>query len=165
MEHEDVDNFDSDNEENEESPPTKPITPKANIATPSPKAGVLPPKTLPIWIADPNFLDDSLAVIRSLKPLLRKVAINEGRRLNESATVENIARTQLFLPILEPDTAPWFDIILIVDRGSSMQIWQRLIDDLLRTLRRYGAFRNVQVFDLLVSQDQRSGGSDSTTDF
>ena len=71
--HEDVDSFDGDNEENEQSPPTKPITPKANIATPSPKAGVLPPKTLPIWIADPNFLGDSLAVIRALKPLLRKV--------------------------------------------------------------------------------------------
>ena len=31
-----------------------------------------------------------------------------------------------------------------------MHLWQRLADDMARTLRRYGAFRELQVFDLAV---------------
>ena len=126
--------------------------PRANIAAPNPQVGVLPPQTLPVWLADPAMLTDSLAVIRALKPLLQKVAAGTGKRLDEPATVDNIARTRLCLPILVPEQEPWFDIILVVDRGSSMHIWQRLVKDVVRILGRYGAFRDVQVFDLVVNQ-------------
>ncbi|MDA0267407.1 MAG: SAV_2336 N-terminal domain-related protein, partial [Cyanobacteria bacterium] len=124
--------------------------PRANIAATTPQAGVLPPQTLPVWLADPAMLTDSLAIIRALRPLLRKIDIGTGKRLDESATVDNIARTRLCLPVLKPEQAPWFDIILVVDRGSSMHIWQRLVQDVVRMLRRYGAFRDVRVFDLVV---------------
>ncbi|MBD2465774.1 formylglycine-generating enzyme family protein [Oscillatoria sp. FACHB-1407] len=136
-------------------PPTP--TPRANIAAPTPQAGVLPPQVLPVWLADPAMLTDSLAVIRALKPLLQKAEVGTGKRLDEAATVDNIARTRLWLPILEPKQEPWFDIILVVDRGSSMHIWQRLVKDVVRILRRYGAFRDVQVFDLVVQTDQSTG--------
>lgn len=65
---------------------------------------------------------------------------------------------------MEPETEPWFDIILVVDRGASMHLWQRLIKDLEQTFRRYGAFRNLQRFDIeitdtvrLKSHPERSG--------
>ncbi|MEL7315142.1 MAG: formylglycine-generating enzyme family protein, partial [Cyanobacteria bacterium J06559_3] len=89
------------------------------------------------------------------KPLLRKVNVGVGNRLDEPATVENIARTQLCLPVLEPQQASWFDIILIVDRGSSMAIWHRLVKDVVRILRRYGAFRDVRAFDLVVNPEAK----------
>ena len=130
-------------------PPVKP-EPKVNLATAAPKAGVLPPDTLPVWMADPAMLTDSLAVIRALRPLLQQVEAGTGRRLNEAATVDRIARTRLWLPVLEPEREPWFDIILVVDRGSSMAIWGRLVDDLVRVLRRYGIFRDLQVFEIEV---------------
>jgi formylglycine-generating enzyme required for sulfatase activity len=141
------------------SPPPPPL-PRANIAASIPQAGVLPPQTLPVWLADPAMLTDSLAVIRALKPLLQKAEAGISNRLDEPATVDNIARTRLWLPVLEPKQEPLFDIILVVDRGSSMHIWQRLVKDITRILRRYGAFRDVQVFDLVVNQaDQSSGHS------
>ena len=126
--------------------------PKVNIAAPIPEAGVLPPKALPVWLADPAMLTDSLSIIRALKPLLQQVAVGTGNQLDESATVDNIARTQLFLPILKPEQEPWFDLVLVVDRGSSMHIWQRLVKDVVRILSCYGAFRDVQAFDLEVNQ-------------
>jgi formylglycine-generating enzyme required for sulfatase activity len=124
--------------------------PRANLATPTVQAGVLPPKALPVWLADPALLTDSLAIIRALKPLLKRVDAGLSRRLDEAATVEKIARTRLCWPITQPEQEPWFDIVLLVDRGSSMHIWDRLVKDIVRILRRYGAFRNVQPYDLMV---------------
>lgn len=124
--------------------------PRVTVATPAPQAGVLPTAALPVWIADPAMLRDPLAVMRSLKPLLRQVETGPGRRLDERATVDAIARTQLWLPVLEAESEPWFDIVLIVDGSSSMHLWQRLVGDLGRIFRRYGAFRDLQVFDLVV---------------
>jgi hypothetical protein len=140
------------------SPPIPAPPPRANLNTPVPKAGVLPTQALPVWISDPAMLTDSLAVMRALKPLLRQIEAGTGRNLDEPATVELIARTRLWLPVLKPDREPWFDIVLIVDRGSSMHIWQRLVSDIVRILRRYGAFRNVQAFDLQVDQEYASCG-------
>ncbi|MGJ3252713.1 MAG: SAV_2336 N-terminal domain-related protein [Elainellaceae cyanobacterium] len=134
-------------------PPPAPPEPRANIATPTtPRAGVLPTQALPVWLADPGMLTNPLDIIRSLKPLLRPRDAGIGRKLNEPATVNRIARTQLWVPILEPEQEPWFDIILVVDRGSSMHIWQRLVDELVRILRRYGAFRDVQAFDIEINR-------------
>jgi formylglycine-generating enzyme required for sulfatase activity len=128
--------------------------PRANIATTAtPQAGVLPTKALPVWIADPSMLNDPLALIRALKPLLRQVEAGPGRQLDEPATVDGIARTQLWLPVLKAETEPWFDIVLVVDRSSSMHLWQRLATDLERILRQYGAFRDLQVFDLVVDAE------------
>ena len=131
--------------------------PKVNIAAPTPEVGILPPQTLPIWLTDPAMLTDSLAIIRALTPLLRKMTTGIGKRLDESATVENIARTQLCLPILKPEQESWFDIVLVVDRGASMHIWQRLVKDVVKILRSYGAFRDVQLFDLKVNQSAPAG--------
>jgi formylglycine-generating enzyme required for sulfatase activity len=155
-----IDDIVEDITESVTEPPSIPSTPfesrlqsepRVNVSTSIPKAGVLPAKALPVWIFDPPMLTDALSIMRALKPLLRKVATGAGRKLDESATVDQVARTQLCLPILEPDCEPWFDIVLAVDRGQSMHLWQRLADDLVRVLRRYGAFRDLQVFDIEVN--------------
>jgi formylglycine-generating enzyme required for sulfatase activity len=135
-------------------PAAKPAA-KANLAVATPQAGILPPQTLPVWLADPAMLQDSLAIVRALKPLLQQASAGMGKRLDEPATVDNIARTSLYLPVMQPEQEPWFDIVLVVDRGSSMHIWQRLVKDIVRVLRHYGAFRDVQVFDLVVNQAGR----------
>ncbi|MBD2067759.1 hypothetical protein H6F93_09490, partial [Leptolyngbya sp. FACHB-671] len=139
-----------------DSPPPLPPEPPArvNIAAPTPQAGILPPQVLPVWLADPAMLTDSLEVIRALKPLFQKVEAGTGRQLDEPATVDNIARTRLCLPILKLEQEPWFDIILVADHGSSMHIWQRLVKDVVRILQHYGAFRDVRVFDLVVQAGQ-----------
>ena len=144
-------------EPTEPDPSKEPKEPaKANIAAPMPQAGVLPPKALPIWLADPEMLTDSLAIIRALRPLLQKIDVGFGKHLDEPATVDFVARTQLLLPILEAEQESWFDLVLVVDRGSSMHIWQRLVKDVVRILRRYGAFRDVRAFDLVINSEAKT---------
>jgi alpha-amylase len=130
--------------------------PKATIATSTQQANVLPSQVLPVWLADPPMLTDPLAIIRALKPLLRQSEVGDSRRLDEVATVDQIARTRLWVPILEPEREPWFDIILVVDRGASMHIWHRLITDLERILRRYGAFRDIRVFEIEIDSSSQA---------
>ena len=132
-------------------PPSAPAPrPKANLAMPRSQVGMLPPEVLPVWVGDPAMLTDELAIVRALKPLLRKVAVGRGTKLDETATVDRIGRTGLYVPVMEPERLPWFDIVMVIDRGASMQIWHRLVLDIVRVLRCYGAFRDVRVYDLAV---------------
>ena len=132
-------------------PPSAPAPrPKANLAMPRSQVGMLPPEVLPVWVGDPAMLTDELAIVRALKPLLRKVAVGRGTKLDETATVDRIGRTGLYVPVMEPERLPWFDIVLVIDRGASMQIWHRLVLDIVRVLRCYGTFRDVRVYDLAV---------------
>ena len=144
------------------SPPIKahPSASPSSTAEPTPKVDIaastacctqpLPPQVLPIQVVDPPMLRDPLAVIRALRPLLNNIEVGLSHRLDEPATVELTARTQICLPVLAPEQAPWFDVILVVDSSASMHLWQRLVKDIVRTLRNYGAFRNIQSFDLKV---------------
>ncbi|MFZ9740088.1 MAG: SAV_2336 N-terminal domain-related protein, partial [Prochlorotrichaceae cyanobacterium] len=124
--------------------------PRANLNLPSPKAEKLPEQVLPIWIADPPLLQDPLAILQALKPLFRQMETGTGRYLDEEKTVDFIARTGLWLPRLEPEREAWFDIVLVADRGSSMEVWGTLVADLARILRHYGIFRDVLVADLVI---------------
>ena len=128
-----------------------PPSPRANVTTAGSEATALPVDALPVWIADLPMLRDPLALMRSLKPLLQQVEVGVGTEIDESATVERIAQTQLWLPVLKPETEPWFDVVLVVDSSSSMHLWRQLAVDLEQIFRRYGAFRNLQVYDLVVS--------------
>ena len=132
--------------------------PRASLETAS-RAGALPVNTLPVWISDPSMIDQPLAIIKALRPLLKQIEAGIGDRLDEAATVDGIARTQMWLPVMEPETEPWFDVILVLDRGSSMSIWQRLATDLEQILRRYGAFRDLQVFDIELQSERASGAN------
>lgn len=114
----------------------------------------LPPEVLPVQIRDPAMLGDPQGIVKALKSLLQKIDIGAGDRLNEPETVDFIARTDLYIPKLQPDLEAWFDVVVVVDRSSaSMVIWQRLVDDIVRTLKRYGAFRDVRVYDLIIYPD------------
>jgi len=128
-----------------------PSSPRANVTTAGSEATALPVAALPVWIADLPMLRDPLALMRSLKPLLQQVEVGVGTEIDEPATVERIAQTQLWLPVLKPETEPWFDVVLVVDSSSSMHLWRQLAVDLEQIFRRYGAFRNLQVYDLVVS--------------
>ena len=137
-------------------------TPRANLTLPSPQPGVLPPTTLPVRVADPSMLTNPLEIIRALRPLRQKLEMEVGKRLDEAATVDEIARTQLYLPILAPEQRPYFDLVVVVDRSASMHIWQRLIKDIVRILKRYGLFWNVQVYDLMVDPEAQQPNSPVT---
>ena len=111
-------------------------------------AGTLPQRAAPISIPDPGILDDTLPLVRAMKPLLKQIESQILGTVNEVETVERIAETDIWSPVLNADQEPWFDVALVIDGSPAMGLWQRLIQDIQRFLRCYGSFRDFRVWRL-----------------
>ncbi|TVQ25107.1 MAG: formylglycine-generating enzyme family protein, partial [Leptolyngbya sp. DLM2.Bin15] len=117
-------------------------------------AGKLPQKAVPISIPDPDILDDTLPLVRAMKPLLKQIESQILAIVNEVETVERIAETDIWSPVLNFDQEPWFDVALVIDGSPAMSIWQRLIQDIQRFLRCYGSFRDFRVWRLTATNGE-----------
>ncbi len=108
----------------------------------------LPPNYKPIPIPDAPALSQMLLLARALRPLARQVAIGLPSVLDESATVDRIAETGVWQPVLKPESELWLDVALVFDTSPSMSLWQRLSADIQKLLSRYGEFRDVRTWML-----------------
>ncbi|WNZ47378.1 formylglycine-generating enzyme family protein [Leptolyngbya boryana CZ1] len=106
----------------------------------------LPPNYKPIPVPDAPAISQALQLARSLRPLARRVAIGLPTILDEEATVDRIAETGIWQPVLKPEAELWLDVALVFDKSPSMCLWQRLGIDLHRLLSHYGEFRDVRVW-------------------
>ena len=95
-------------------------------------------------------LPNALALARALRPLMRRLPSKTDVVLNEHATIQRIAETQmrLWIPVFDPAPVRWFDIELVVDTGMSMLLWEKTIAELQTLLEHMGAFRNVRTWRL-----------------
>ncbi|MHC5903216.1 caspase, EACC1-associated type [Streptomyces sp. S6] len=100
-------------------------------------------------------LPDVLAIGRALRPLRRPWLSGVHQRLDIDATVEHYARTRILAPRFAPAPEPWLEVILVLDRGTAMAVWDETVRALTRTLRALAAFRNVRVWHL----DHPPGGT------
>ncbi|KUH39613.1 SAV_2336 N-terminal domain-related protein [Streptomyces kanasensis] len=100
-------------------------------------------------------LPRALEVTRALRPWKRPWP--EGRRgaLDIDATVDGYARSGELLPVFSAAPERWFDLALVVDRSPHMRVWEETLDDFTAVLDRLGAFRTLQVRDLLFDADDR----------
>jgi formylglycine-generating enzyme required for sulfatase activity len=114
-------------------------------------SGILPKKALPISLPDADILDETLPLVRALKPLLKQIESQTVSVINEAETVDRIAETDIWSPILDPDQEPWFDVALVIDGSPAMSLWQRLIQDMQRLLRGYGTFQDFRVWRLVAT--------------
>lgn len=144
---EDTDLNDQDDEESDDtSDDSFPIVPEL-------PSGILPQQALPISIPDADILDDTLLLVRALKPLLKQIESQVNSYVNEVETVDRIAETDIWSPVLNPDYEPWFEVALVIDGSTAMSLWQRLIQDIQRLLRCYGSFRDLRVWQLVVDDE------------
>ncbi|MDX2097217.1 MAG: formylglycine-generating enzyme family protein, partial [Leptolyngbyaceae cyanobacterium bins.59] len=65
-----------------------------------PPAGKLPPKTLPISVPDAKFLEATLPIVRALRPILKRVDSTTVQRMDEGATADRIAETDIWSPVM-----------------------------------------------------------------
>ncbi|MEH2358993.1 SAV_2336 N-terminal domain-related protein [Nostoc sp.] len=108
-------------------------------------------RNMPIRLPDARSLQEPLTIARALRPLFRCVpSINMV--LDEAATIERIAEEQLWTPVLKPDLEPWLELALVVDESKSMLLWQRTIRELQRLLERYGIFRDVRTWGMVIDR-------------
>jgi formylglycine-generating enzyme required for sulfatase activity len=103
---------------------------------------------IPLSVPDARSLREPLDFIRALKPLLRNVPSSTEQVIDESATVDWIAQTDLWIPQLQPALEPWLELALVIDESESMILWRHAVDELEQTLKHYGMFRDVRVWGM-----------------
>jgi formylglycine-generating enzyme required for sulfatase activity len=134
------------------------LPPSPNPPETEPQAEIVPPPLeqtsaldLPgnyqhIPVRDAPAIAQSLNFARALRPLARQIAMGLPTLLDEGATVEQIAETGVWQPVLKPISELWLEVALVFDRSPSMVLWQRLGLDLFRLLSHYGEFRDVRLW-------------------
>ena len=110
---------------------------------------------VPLAVADARSLREPLDFIRALKPLLKQVPSQIDQEINEPATVDWIAQTGLWMPILQPSLEPWLELALVIDESNSMILWRHVINELQQVLKHYGMFRDVRVWGMSKDKDNQ----------
>lgn len=93
-------------------------------------------------------LPNALDIGRALRPLRRPWLAGVHQRLDVDATVEHYTRTGTLVPRLAPAPEPWLEVIVVLDRGTAMAVWDETVRTLTKTLRALAAFRDVRVWHL-----------------
>jgi hypothetical protein len=74
-------------------------------------------------------LPNTLLLSRALRPFMRRIASKTTFVFNEPTTVQRIAEVHnnVWIPVLKPAPARWFDIALVIDEGASMTLWKQTL--------------------------------------
>ncbi|WP_433404741.1 DUF3427 domain-containing protein [Streptomyces sp. CA-146814] len=98
-------------------------------------------------------LPNALEIGRALRPLRRPRPSRVHRRLDIDATIDHYARTGVLLPCLAPAPEPWLEVIVVLDRGTAMAVWDETVHVLTEVLRSLSAFQAIHVWHLEHPQD------------
>ncbi|OIJ95017.1 DUF3427 domain-containing protein [Streptomyces colonosanans] len=102
----------------------------------------------PLSIGRAPALPNALDIGRALRPLRRFRPSRVHRRLDLGATIDHYTRTGVLVPQLAPAAEPWLEVVVVVDRGTSMAVWDDTSLALTKVLRTLSAFRSVHVWHL-----------------
>jgi type VI secretion system protein ImpC len=138
------------------APPPAPLDPGASRSPGDGRGALYLPATgsavsgggRPVQIPTGSPLPGSLALLRSLRPLRRRIASRMRLALDLEQTVRRIAEDGLWVPALRPARERWLDLSLVVDGGASMGLWRPLARELYRVFASTGAFRTVRLWGL-----------------
>lgn len=104
-------------------------------------------------------LPDGLS--KALRPLNQLVPSKRRYELDEEETATAAAETGVWLPMHRRSYEHPFEVVLVVDRGSSMRMWERTANGFRTLLERQGAFLDVKTVS--VDTDETTIRSVETT--
>lgn len=81
---------------------------------------------------------------KALRPLNALVRLKHKSELDEEETAVAAAETKVWLPVHRASRGHPFEVVLVVDRGSSMVFWERTSRAFRALLERQGAFSDVK---------------------
>lgn len=141
-----------------DSAPTPPPQPEPAVARHAPAPALLPepPADEPrsthwTWSVLPD-LPPNLP--KALRPLNRLVPSLRDWEVDEEETAVRAAESRLWLPVPRPSPERPFEVVVVIDRGSSMRLWRRTTSAFATLLAHQGAFTDVRVVS--VNTDERN---------
>ncbi|MFF9072484.1 DUF3427 domain-containing protein [Streptomyces sp. NPDC014872] len=102
----------------------------------------------PVSMGRARALPNALEIGRALRPLRRPRPSRARQGLDLDATVDHYTRTGVLAPRLVPVPEPWQEAVVVVDRGTSMAVWDETVRALTKVLRTLSAFRGIHVWHL-----------------
>lgn len=112
---------------------------------------------VPVTVPAVAALTGELRILRSLRPLKRRVPSRHHVVVDEIGTAERSAEERVFLPLTRPEPERWLSLALIVEATSSMAVWAALVPELQRLLQRSGAFRDIRLWYLHLGPSGTAG--------
>jgi hypothetical protein len=103
---------------------------------------------LPVNIPEAVALRNRRAIARSLRPLMRKVASKQRQVIDEEATVMQIAETQTWSPVVQPEPERWLELAIVIEVTNVLDVWWDTIAEFQQLMERHGAFRTVRTWQL-----------------
>ena len=140
------DSIDSKIEDTKQFSPPKPEPSIAELVPEPVDTLALPENYRPIPVPDASGIRNPLEIARSLRNLAKKAEVGQPTIMDEEATVNSVAETGIWQPVLRPEKELWWDVSLVLDKHPSMCLWQRFAEDLRRILSCYGQFRDVRIW-------------------
>ena len=116
-----------------------------SIETKKPK---IPQSGIPFQTPTAPALRKTLALGRSLRPLMRRVESYTQLVLDEEATAEQTAERQFCMTMVRPARERWLELVLVIEDSTSSFLWRDTIRDFQQVLEHQGAFRTVDVWYL-----------------
>ncbi len=105
-------------------------------------------QTLPFWAPAARSLRNPLELGRALRPLRKKVPSPTVQVMDEEATVEQIAETNMWVPKMRSAPERWLDLALVVEETTLTEVWRKTINEFQQLLEHLGAFRSVRVWTM-----------------
>jgi len=106
----------------------------------------MPETGLPLQVQAAPALPNSRAMGRALRPLMRKVPSRTRQVLDELATVDRIAKEDVWIPVLKPEPERWFELELVIESSPFSFVWESTLSEFHRVLEQEGAFRSVRTW-------------------
>lgn len=99
-------------------------------------------------------LSDALQLSRALRLFMQRIPSKINYSIDEEKTAHRIAEEGIWTPTLVPFRERWFEVELIVDAGTSMNVWHGIGYEFLNLLRWMGAFRNIRAWGITTDDPQ-----------
>lgn len=88
-------------------------------------------------------------LLYALRHFKQKVISRKQLELNEEKIAEYITRTGFFRPFYKKNYEKRFNVVFIVDISESMSIWDDLINNFIKDVRKYHIFKKVSDYYIL----------------
>ncbi|MEV7885714.1 FxSxx-COOH system tetratricopeptide repeat protein [Streptomyces sp. NPDC002817] len=108
----------------------------------------LPPPRLPQPPGRPQAASGTLPLARALRRLARRRPSAHRWELDEERTADRVLDGASWLPVMRPVPERALDLVVLVDAGQTMRVWERETRALYEQAALSGAFRDVRTVSL-----------------